>query len=449
MMKSINLILILTVGCITSCGIDEKHLEKKSLWGLKSQPQIIWEKEYGDSSAYSIQPIGNGYILCGNQGNYISITKLDHNGNRLWINTYYLGVHRNWCKSIKQTNDGGYVATGIANVGSFRPANMFVLKTDSNGNEQWFTLLPDYTSGESIHQVENGNYVAFGSGIASTVLAKLDSNGNELSREVYLSQSGYSGQPTADGYIITGVWLLKTSLLKIDQQGNQLWLKQYEGDSGFSSGYSVKQTNDGGYIVAGTATVTDKDFYLLKTDIDGNEEWSKIMGGIGEQVAYDVQQTTDNGYIFIGKNNSQSYVVKTNEVGDEEWSVSLGAEEGRSIQQTNDSGFITCGNTRPNSQYITRLGFRTPFKRADANSDNFVDISDVITILDYLFTNENPISCMKTADINDSGEIDISDPIYLLQYLFSQGPLPKDPFGECGFDLTEDMLSCDLYECSQ
>jgi len=56
---------------------------------------------------------------------------------------------------------------------------------------------------------------------------------------------------------------------------------------------------------------------------------------------------------------------------------------------------------------------------------------------------------MKTADINDSGEIDISDPIYLLQYLFSQGPLPKDPFGECGFDLTEDMLSCDLYECSQ
>ncbi len=96
------------------------------------------------------------------------------------------------------------------------------------------------------------------------------------------------------------------------------------------------------------------------------------------------------------------------------------------------------------------------FLRADANDDASADISDALTILNYLFTDTgSPISCLEAADANDDGEIDISDAVSVLNWLFFAGgvapPPPPGPpgLGTCGIDSTEPKLGCAAFDaCS-
>ena len=85
------------------------------------------------------------------------------------------------------------------------------------------------------------------------------------------------------------------------------------------------------------------------------------------------------------------------------------------------------------------------FRRADANGDGRVDISDAVSIVGYLFNGGEEPGCLKTADVNDSQVVDISDSIYLLNHLFSGGPPPAQPFPDCGNDPTEDDIGCASY----
>jgi len=98
------------------------------------------------------------------------------------------------------------------------------------------------------------------------------------------------------------------------------WQKTFDG-LGRATAYSVQQTSDGGYIVAGS-TSTDStgksDFYLLKTDAKGNERWSQTFGGSEKDNAFAVQETFDDGYIIAGYARSYGtglYLVKTDKNG--------------------------------------------------------------------------------------------------------------------------------------
>jgi hypothetical protein len=84
------------------------------------------------------------------------------------------------------------------------------------------------------------------------------------------------------------------------------------------------------------------------------------------------------------------------------------------------------------------------FRRGDVNSDDRINITDILVILYSLFrTDAGRPTCDKTADIDDSGLLDISDPIALLGYEFLGGPAPAPPVSACGFDPTSDDLGCD------
>jgi hypothetical protein len=141
---------------------------------------------------------------------------------------------------------------------------------------------------------------------------------------------GLSMQRTKDGgYVISGytdsfgasnydVYLLKT-----DSEGNLIWNKTY-GGAHSDLGYSVQETSDGGYVIAGYTRSfgnKDDDVYLIRVDSEGNELWSRTYGIQGTtnnvEWGYSVQQTSDGGYIIAGKTKSfgageyDVYIVKT------------------------------------------------------------------------------------------------------------------------------------------
>jgi hypothetical protein len=139
----------------------------------------------------------------------------------------------------------------------------------------------------------------------------------------------YSIQQTTDGgYIIAG-WTENGAnhedayLIKTDANSTKLWEKTF-GGSDEDYAYSVQQTTDGGYIVAGFTSsygAGSRDAWLIKTDVDGNKLWDKTFGGPYRDYAYSVQQTTDGGYIIAGSAalyeglNDDAWLVKTDASG--------------------------------------------------------------------------------------------------------------------------------------
>jgi hypothetical protein len=86
-----------------------------------------------------------------------------------------------------------------------------------------------------------------------------------------------------------------------------------------------------------------------------------------------------------------------------------------------------------------------PVRRGDAQADGVVNLTDVVTVLDYLFRNGPSLPCSDAADANDDGAVDVSDAVALLFHLFaSQGPLPP-PSTSCGMDPTDDDLPCGTF----
>ena len=87
-----------------------------------------------------------------------------------------------------------------------------------------------------------------------------------------------------------------------------------------------------------------------------------------------------------------------------------------------------------------------PFRRAYVNSDEEVDLSDAITILQYLFLGSpTQLACEKSADVDDNAAVELTDAVYTLTYLFVSGAAPEEPFEECGLDPSGDLLTCESF----
>ncbi|MCL0097451.1 hypothetical protein M1O19_02850 [Dehalococcoidia bacterium] len=211
-----------------------------------------------------------------------------------------------------------------------------------------------------------GETVSLGAGARDFWLVKTDSEGNKEWSQTFggpYCDWAYSAQQTADGgFIIAGTtwsfgdgegdfWLVKT-----DGYGNKQWSRTFGGP--WSEGAtSVQQTTCGGFIIAGSTSsfgAGQADFWLVKTDPDGNEQWSRTFGGPYLDRAYSVQQTACGGFIIAGETQSfgvgcqDFWLVKTDEEGNKEWANTLGgalSDFARSVQQTACGGFIIAGDT--------------------------------------------------------------------------------------------------------
>jgi hypothetical protein len=229
--------------------------------------------------------------------------------------------------NFQQTNDGGYILATDAmheiDTAEVPLARGYLVKMDLLGQTQWMKSYPK-TSGtsaccwdaNSVVQTADGGYII-----------------------------GASTYTTVGPFASTSVILL----VKTDNLGNLLWSKTYKG-LGESACYCIRQTGDQGYIVCGsTHNVIDyvERIYLLKTDSSGVPQWGKAYAEAAgpSNGAYSVDQTADGGYIVAGDSYSGAFVIKTDHSGTIAWYNNFGmsGDALRSIKPTSDGGYIAAG----------------------------------------------------------------------------------------------------------
>jgi hypothetical protein len=273
--------------------------------------------------------------------------------------------------SGQQTTDWGYIVAGWTT--SFgNGGQVYLIKTNANGDTLWTRTYggTNLETGLSVQQTSDGGYVvagrtdSYGNG-PQVYLIKTNSFGDTIWTRIYGGSGAeyvYSIQQTTDGgYIVAGFTNSFGAgyddfyLIKTDALGDTLWTRTY-GGTNYDWGYSVRQTLDGGYIVTGytgSFGAGSDDVWLIKTNASGDTLWSRTYGGAGYDAGNAVQQTSDTGYIVAGYTGSfgngyQVYLIKTNSFGDTLWTRTYGGagyDAGQFVQQTLDGGYIVAGYT--------------------------------------------------------------------------------------------------------
>ncbi|PIF47677.1 putative secreted protein (Por secretion system target) [Chryseobacterium sp. 52] len=255
---------------------------------------------------------------------------------------------------IYQTSDGGYITAGASNsqngdvTGNHGSLDYWVVKLESNGNIQWQKSFGGTADDQahSVRQTADGGYIVAG------------------------STESTNGQVTGN-HGNNDYWVIK-----LDASGSLEWQKTLGGSSN-DIARSVRQTSDGGYIVAGSSSSSNgdisgnhggSDYWIVKLTSTGNIQWEKSLGGNNSDDASSIAQTTDNGYIIAGTSSSNNgdvtgnhgdtdyWVVKINSAGVLQWQKSLGGsstETGQAIAQTQDSGYIVAGSSSSDNGDIT------------------------------------------------------------------------------------------------
>jgi len=260
----------------------------------------------------------------------------------------YGGTGNDNANSIAQTNDGGYIIAGYTNstngdiVSNHGGNDYWVVKVDPAGTIEWQKTYGGTFDDQanSVIQTTDGGYIVAGYS---------DSNNGDITND----------HGDKDYWIV-----------KLDAVGTIEWQHKYGGDDK-ESAYEIRQTTDGGYIVAGQTYSYDGniravngdvtnfhgfiDGWLVKLSSTGALEWEKSLGASDEDKFMTVQQTTDGGYIAAGEHAYYGYwVVKCNSNGAIQWEYAdTDGDIVHSIEQTVDGGYILTGDT------VTRIGNST------------------------------------------------------------------------------------------
>ena len=454
-----------------------------------AQPTIEWQRCLGGSIhdfALSIQQTGvGGYIVAGysksNDGDVSVnhgysdywVVKLNASGSIEWQRSLG-GSSSDWAYSIRQTFDGGYIVAGYSFSndgdvsGNHGYVDYWVVKLNSVGEIEWQKSLggSDEDKAYSIYQTSDSGYIVSGCsesndgdvsgnhGAYDYWVVKLNSSGS-IEWQRSLGGSGndyaYSIQQTGDGgYIVAGYSYSNDGdvsgnngasdywVVKLNSSGSTEWQRSL-GGSVNDYARSIQQTGDGGYIVAGYSFSNDgdvsgnngaSDYWVVKLNSSGSIEWQRSLGGSAHDEAYSIYQTSDSGYIVAGSSESNDgdvsghhgtpgdsidyWVVKLNSAGSIVWQRSLGGsdwDEAYSIHQTTDYGYIMAGFSNSNDGDISENHgdydfWVVKFSPDDGISEGNEDLQPLVHTIG-VFPNPFNTSCVITAPEN--AEIEIYD----------------------------------------
>jgi hypothetical protein len=361
---------VLAGNTVSNDGNVRGNLGSSDFWVVKlsSSRAIQWQKclggSYEDKANCIRQTADGGYIVVGDtrsndgdvSGNHglsdVWAVKLNSSGAIEWQKSLG-GSSEDGANSVRQTSDDGYVIAGYTqssngdvseNHGKY---DYWVVKLNPTGAIEWQKCLggsgPDWA--ESIQQTSDDGYIVAG-----------------------YTESNDSDVIGNHGGIYDDFWVVK-----LDSTGSMEWQKCLGGSSD-DFAYDMKQTSDGGYIVAGASVSTNgdvtgnhggyyDDFWVVKLDSTGAMEWQKSLGGANTDNAHSIQQTTDGGYIVAGSTNSNDsnvmgnhgnydfLAVKLNSSGVIQWQRCLGGSKedaATSIFESSDRGYILSGYSLSN-----------------------------------------------------------------------------------------------------
>lgn len=318
----------------------------------------------GDDRDYaeSINQTSNGgYIIAGRtestdgESKNCWVINIDKEGDLVW-DKILDGNNRDYCYEARQTSDGGYIVAGYTTTVSSGSSDFWVVKLNSAGNTEWektFDRNGDGDYGKGIIQTSDSGYIVVG--VSSDLwVIKVDENGNQDWNKLISVSTDHvmSVQQTSDGGFVVAGGDGDFRIHKLNSSGELEWDKSYGGD-GRDYAFSVDQTEEGGYIVAGYTESYDEggvsDFWVLKLDSNGNMTWNKTFGGSGIDGAYSIKQTSDGGYIVAGGTRSNGYnlwLIKLDSNGNMQWDKTYGdycEDVAKSIQQISNGGFIIAG----------------------------------------------------------------------------------------------------------
>jgi len=314
----------------------------------------LWTKTYGESGddyAFEIeQTEDGGFIIAGSTGSFGGsgmldgcLIKTDQFGNLQWIKLYGT-THDDLFYSIEQTEDGGYILAGERDAYPEGDSDVWILKTDSAGNFQWEKIYGSNTLDDRAYTIRKsltGGYLVGGQngcsgfGGCEAWLIKTNENGDTLWTKLFHSNQSTSirsiGALPESSFIMTGMKWVSGSwdfwILKTDSLGNVEWEKTYDYDNDYDIGYSVQQTVDGGFIVAGGGNIYDwiSHGWIIRTNALGDTLWTRYIKGYPslmnvntnslDSYFYSIIQLTNGDYVAAGTKaqypgNYQAWLVK-------------------------------------------------------------------------------------------------------------------------------------------
>lgn len=317
--------LQLALGCLLTafCNIAPIHSQ-----------DILWEKSYGgEHGDYLFDAVPTpdyGFILAGSSlskksGNKTEdnrgdldywVWKMDEKGELDWQKSFG-GKGQDLLYTVVLANDGGYLLAGSSESGESLDkkedargdSDFWIIKLNAKGGEEWQKTIGGRGQDElnAVIKTKDGGFVLGGS-----------------------SSSSISGEKAKDSHGGMDYWVVK-----IDTKGAVIWQQTFGGNYNDEL-RSICLTDDGGVLLGGSSNSADtgnkiqknigqSDYWIIKLDKEGNEQWQKTIGGSGDDQLYVVQTLADGNYILAGNSNSESGDDKrsTNESGTDFWVLKI------------------------------------------------------------------------------------------------------------------------------
>ncbi|MCP4705622.1 MAG: S8 family serine peptidase, partial [candidate division Zixibacteria bacterium] len=389
------------------------YLQKTDTYGC-----MEWSKSIKYSSANElianrfVPTSAGGYLIVGDletvsNATDVCLIMVDSLGENLWERTYG-GLYNQKGHDVYEMSDGNFLITGTCEYPS-EDGNVLIMKIDDQTGDSLQSAqygqygISDREDGQRIFDCFSGGYIVMASTNAGEAYFLWLDNNLDSTKTVIYNQSG------------------KTIVLN-----------------------SMESLSDEGYICAGSIKSVppdriDKDVFILKLDLDGNECWSKTFGyQTYNEIGSGIKVTTDGGLIIASETDAAGLTArdivlyKTNACGNLHWEETLyelGDEYPQEIIQTSDGGFAFCGgrtaSIETNSHsYIVKIPEQPSYRCGDVNDDETFDVLDIVFLINYKHKGGPATVPENRGDVNCDDTINNLDYIYLIDFKYKGGSAP-------------------------